>query len=136
LTITTDAKMELILKGESKNSKFCRICAYKCRSSQEKIEKHFRKYHKGEIAGFLKIGENPIKCIYENFNEWIKNPKGDLVEKAEYCEGRIGRPRKDQDQSATETVSDVSKGRPPIKKEGPKIIFIKSEENPNKRSFS
>ena len=85
----------MVLKGESKNFKFCRICAHKCRASKESIEKHFRKFHKGDTAGFLKIGENPIKCIYENFNEWIKDPTGALIQKAEYCEGWIGRPRKD-----------------------------------------
>ena len=65
------------------------------RAEKSKLLKHFNGHHKGYEGKFLKYGEQPNSNVYQNFEEFLKNSKTDLLLKAEDKKRLYGRPTKD-----------------------------------------
>ena len=78
------------------------------RAENKSLFKHFNGHHKGLEPAFLKYGERPNSNIYENFEEYLKNPKIDLEIKAEEKKHLYGRPTKD----VIKEIDDDKKSKP------------------------
>jgi hypothetical protein len=88
-----DSNRHLILPGPSKNFKFCRICGYKARASTAIMQKHFNGKHQGQPAKFLSWKEQPIHCMYLNWDQWFRERDAELVVKPEFGKSMYGRPK-------------------------------------------
>ena len=88
-------KGDLSIKRLGKPHKFCNICCFIIVAENKKLSRHCKAHHKDHEPKFLKYGENPISNIYENFDEFLKNSKCDLLLKETDKERMYGRPTKD-----------------------------------------
>ena len=90
-----DHKGHLTLPATQRNFKFCCVCGRKVRAHAGSLAKHFRGQHAWAQPQFLAFGEQPIQCMYSNWEEWLADPSRPLLVKAEFGSLRRGRPRKE-----------------------------------------
>jgi hypothetical protein len=88
-----DSNFALTLYGRPVNHKFCYLCGKKTRAQFQKLQKHYQGQHKGEKPKFLAFGDQPLDCMYSNWEEWLKDPSLPLLVKAELGKSWRGRPR-------------------------------------------
>ena len=61
-------------------------------AEQRKIDKHFSGHHQGKKVRLLGENEDPLDCIYENFDDFKRDPSIKLIMKTEDKKRLVGRP--------------------------------------------
>ena len=87
-------KGHLTLRASPRPWKFCCSCGKQLRAHARDLSKHFRGQHGGAQPQFLAFSEQPIQCMYSNWEEWLGDPTRPLLVKAELGNFCRGRPKK------------------------------------------
>ena len=69
---------------DQKFKRFCADCAQMMDVSQISLNRHCDMKHGGRVKGFLLSEKNPIRCMYENFDEFLEDQSMELMEKDDY----------------------------------------------------
>lgn len=85
---------EISLYIKKNNHKFCAYCGLFNRANNQRLIKHFNAHHNGRSPSYLKYGDEPVECIYDNLNDFLYDPSIDLKLKQDGKKRMFGRPSK------------------------------------------
>ena len=75
-----------------KYNKYCGHCGYQVLAEKRKLDQHCRNQHRDINIGFLKYDQNPVECIYSNFNQFLEGKTEELFLKPDIILNKGGRP--------------------------------------------
>ena len=76
------AAMTILVDGEW--NRFCANCGMVMGIDRKSLIKHCNMKHGTRYMGFLDHGNQPHKCMYKNFEEWLMDDSLELEEKEDY----------------------------------------------------
>lgn len=77
--------------------RFCAICGTHMRGYPSTLDRHCRRQHGGENAGFLEPRQQPSRPRYSNFAEFLLEPSLQLLEVPGFKQKKAGKPKSTND---------------------------------------